>query len=336
MDEMSSAVRCLFALGVLAFGAAACSALISLDGYSSGAGAGAADGAAEASSDAVGIPDDGGTADAALDAPPLSYVAEVLADLPAAYWRFGEDGGTTATDQRGTHPGSYVGDVQLGVAGAIRGDSDTAIALDGGSVAFGDVFGFEGRAAFTVEAWAKPAVVDLSYRNIYSKITDGEPRSGHFMWVHATDGVAFERNLDFVDAPPAGVQDGVGGHTPLQVGAWSQMVATYLHQRAALRSGLVDHQPACDGHAVRRRQRPVCRRLLPRRDRRGRRLHTRAPGGPDRGALPRGRLLSAPRAHALTAHAHGFWCSSMTVRSGSRTKMACAPFGKRTGPSVIG
>jgi hypothetical protein len=227
MDEMSSAVRCLFALGVLAFGAAACSALISLDGYSSGAGAGAADGAAEASSDAVGIPDDGGTADAALDAPPLSYVAEVLADLPAAYWRFGEDGGTTATDQRGTHPGSYVGDVQLGVAGAIRGDSDTAIALDGGSVAFGDVFGFEGRAAFTVEAWAKPAVVDLSYRNIYSKITDGEPRSGHFMWVHATDGVAFERNLDFVDAPPAGVQDGVGGHTPLQVGAWSQMVATY-------------------------------------------------------------------------------------------------------------
>lgn len=63
------------------------------------------------------------------------YVAEVLADNPVAYYRLGEPSGTTLVDEINspTQDGSVTssGDITLGVAGAIAGDSDTAISKTG-------------------------------------------------------------------------------------------------------------------------------------------------------------------------------------------------------------
>lgn len=60
----------------------------------------------------------------------MSYVSEVLADSPVAYYRLGESSGTTLTDASGNgRNGAYYNAPTLGVAGAV-GDG-TAVAFDG-------------------------------------------------------------------------------------------------------------------------------------------------------------------------------------------------------------
>ena len=59
------------------------------------------------------------------------YRSKVLYDLPALYWRLGEPAGGTAFDE--THndrDGVYAG-VAVAAAGALIGDADTAVSLDG-------------------------------------------------------------------------------------------------------------------------------------------------------------------------------------------------------------
>ena len=60
-----------------------------------------------------------------------SYAQTVLADAPVAYWRLGEASGTTVADSAGTNVGTYVGAPTLSVSGALTGDSNTAVAIDG-------------------------------------------------------------------------------------------------------------------------------------------------------------------------------------------------------------
>src|SRR5262245_57226551 len=88
---------------------------------------------------------------------PLSRYAEtVLADKPVAYYRLG---GTTEesaardeiTGRRGTFSGRFV----RGVAGAIAGDSDTAVEFDSGQLSLGDAFDFPGAASYSLEAWIR-------------------------------------------------------------------------------------------------------------------------------------------------------------------------------------
>src|SRR5690348_8202795 len=107
-----------------------------------------------------------------VGAAPLSaYSTAVLADGPSSYWRLGETSGSTATDQRGAAPGTYSGHVTLGQPGALTGDPDPAVALDGSSalVSAGSAYNFAGTAAFTLEAWVAPTIVDGQYRRIVSK-----------------------------------------------------------------------------------------------------------------------------------------------------------------------
>jgi hypothetical protein len=63
----------------------------------------------------------------------LSYSQQILLDGPVAYWRLGESSGTTATDEIGSHNGTYAGSPTLGQAGAIVNDDNTAINLNGSS-----------------------------------------------------------------------------------------------------------------------------------------------------------------------------------------------------------
>jgi glucose/arabinose dehydrogenase len=48
-----------------------------------------------------------------------------------SYWRLGESSGTTAADEKGANPGSYVGGVTLGQPGALMGDPNTSARFDG-------------------------------------------------------------------------------------------------------------------------------------------------------------------------------------------------------------
>ena len=92
----------------------------------------------------------------------LSYVAEVLADNPAAYWRLDEASGTTAVSsisapaQNGTYTGGFV----LGQTGALDTDLDPAVGFSvNGAFQTSGTTGtalFSGVPSITVELWIKP------------------------------------------------------------------------------------------------------------------------------------------------------------------------------------
>ncbi|HEX4345351.1 MAG TPA: hypothetical protein VHZ31_07305 [Solirubrobacteraceae bacterium] len=87
-----------------------------------------------------------------------SYANTVLADTPAGYWRFGEPSGTTALDSSGhANNGSYINGPMLGVPGALAGDPDTAVSLDGVNdvVRVPDSNTLDVGNTFSAEGWIK-------------------------------------------------------------------------------------------------------------------------------------------------------------------------------------
>jgi hypothetical protein len=88
-----------------------------------------------------------------------TYSNQVLSGSPAGYWRLDELSGTTAADSAGTNTGTYMGGFTLGAPGAISGDSDTAVLLDGlsGTVMIPDSSSLDPSTAITLEAWIKPS-----------------------------------------------------------------------------------------------------------------------------------------------------------------------------------
>lgn len=88
----------------------------------------------------------------------LCYRDLVLDDNPVSYWRFGEGAGATAIDSVGSNPGAYVASPTLGVAGAITGDPDTAVTLNGTTqyVTVADSASVDlGDGPFSIELWLK-------------------------------------------------------------------------------------------------------------------------------------------------------------------------------------
>jgi glucose/arabinose dehydrogenase len=86
-----------------------------------------------------------------------SYAAAVLANAPVAYWRLGETSGTTAADASGGgRSGTYAGGVVLGQAGALSGDANPAVSLDGANdnVIRNPIAGFP-TTAISAELWVK-------------------------------------------------------------------------------------------------------------------------------------------------------------------------------------
>lgn len=102
------------------------------------------------------------TADAIIKTTRLftqAYAPETLASSPVAYWRFGEPSGTNANNEVGTLDGTYVNTPDLGVAGALTGDADTAITVklaQSESVTVPDdaILHF-GNGPFSFELWIK-------------------------------------------------------------------------------------------------------------------------------------------------------------------------------------
>lgn len=118
---------------------------------------------------------------APVEAGGAAYAATVQGHGPLAYWRLAETSGTVVRDATANGvQGSYMGGVALGQPGAMPADANTSIGLNGttGRVAFGDVFDFSGKAAFTLEAWVRPDVIDTWHRRIFNK----EEKDGLGRW----------------------------------------------------------------------------------------------------------------------------------------------------------
>lgn len=102
-----------------------------------------------------------------LDTPDWSlYAFQVNADSPAAYWRLGESAGTVAADETGVHPGTYVNTPTLGVAGALAGDTDTAVTFTAASSHYleaADAATLRGFSAITIEFWYKTTVAAIGF-----------------------------------------------------------------------------------------------------------------------------------------------------------------------------
>ena len=74
-----------------------------------------------------------------------------------SYWRLGESSGTSACDSYGANAGTYQGAFSLGRVGALAGDPDTAVLLDGstGTVSVPHTASLDVGDTFTVEAWVR-------------------------------------------------------------------------------------------------------------------------------------------------------------------------------------
>jgi len=166
---------------------------------------------------------DASVLDSGGDGAAPTYRDEVISDSPALYARLGEKSGTTATDETGALNGVYTGNgFTLGVEGAIAGDSNTAIQVDGrSSVRFPSGAAFGAKAAFTLEFWAKQSAYDS-----YSWTID------HFDWGAAAGrsgwGLRVSNNELGVERWLNGnTQGSTGFSTQNILGAFHHIVATF-------------------------------------------------------------------------------------------------------------
>ena len=103
--------------------------------------------------------------------PVASYRSAVLGDGPLSYWRLGEATGTTAGDSAGSNTGALRGGVTLGAPGALAGDADPSMTFDGttGYVSVANSASLNPTGDLTVEAWAKPGLLDSKTRAVVHK-----------------------------------------------------------------------------------------------------------------------------------------------------------------------
>jgi len=147
-----------------------------------------------------------------------SYAATVMADAPNAYWRLGETSGTLMVDSTANaNNGTYAGGFSLNQPGAIVGDGNAAVSLDGstgnGRGPNSPTLNLTG--AVSVEAWVDWSAVATTSQNIINK-GDGATAAGtafHLAYVTGCTGCGlgfytFKGNTFIcacqANAPPAG------------------------------------------------------------------------------------------------------------------------------------
>jgi hypothetical protein len=160
----------------------------------------------------------------------MGYAGVVLADAPISYWRLGDAGDKAIDEAAGANNGMYMGGVMLGSPGAIAAETNTAALLNGTDayVDFGDVLGFPGNAAFSIEAWVAPTSLQ-GLRGIVTK-SRFDNVSGVINGFRLTslDGTVRFQRVSFDG------DDGVASSTALPLGRYSHIVATYDGEAMAL------------------------------------------------------------------------------------------------------
>jgi RHS repeat-associated protein len=120
-----------------------------------------------------------------------TYASTVLGNTPSLYYRLGDPSGTVAADSSGTGiPGTYNGNVTLGGAGVVLGDSDHAVALDGGSayISAPTNQALQGDNTRTVELWFK--TTSTNQQPLFDSGTAGAG-TGFVIALTQQDGVGF-------------------------------------------------------------------------------------------------------------------------------------------------
>lgn len=130
----------------------------------------------------------------------MSYQSTILADTPVVYYRLGEGSGTSATDTSGnSHTGTYnASGVTYGVAGALTGDADTAVTLNGSSGRMDtgvDAACNPGTGDFSVECWIKTTTSSILVAMGKLKID----LTGDNYWL-GTGGVAHKASFSVANA----------------------------------------------------------------------------------------------------------------------------------------
>jgi hypothetical protein len=175
-----------------------------------------------------------------------SYASTVLSDSPLAYWRFDETTGTAAHDATGNgNDAIYAGGFTLGAGGALIGDPDTAATLDGisGYVDAGDRFNFGGNAPYTLEIWALPTNIGVSYQRLFSRELATTPREGYLVFVRGPN--AADPSTFSIERWAAGATNQCPQTTSISQ-VWHHFVATYdgATSRVYLDGTLSAAQPA--------------------------------------------------------------------------------------------
>ena len=147
-----------------------------------------------------------------------------LADTPSVYWRLGETTGTAAADASGnTRPGTYVGGVVLNQAGALTGDTNRSVTLDGANdnVVRNPIAGITGTAIST-DLWLKTTDTEGS------RASSRTPRPP----VRRTSSSSATRRT------LRGLREGHAGATPgvsLNDGLWHHLAVTWTSTGGAVR-----------------------------------------------------------------------------------------------------
>ena len=168
------------------------------------------------------------TATFTLNAVATTYSAEVLADTPAGYWRFGEASGTTLTDSSGNaNHGTYVGGVTLGAAGALVGDPNTAATYDGvndyGTVP--DSASLHVGTSFSLEGWIKRSSTSKSHQMVVRgngfQLVVMNAGSGNQVWLR-------KANVTTLACSSGGISDGAYHHVVATINGPSSTAKIYI------------------------------------------------------------------------------------------------------------
>jgi hypothetical protein len=149
-----------------------------------------------------------------------------MSDLPRGYWRLGEQNGTNAADMLGAAPGTYLSGAVLGVPGALAGDADTAVRLDGSDdrVSMGDPAdgGLDfGAGDFSVEAWVKTTL--NGERTVVSK----RPSTGPYWQFTVTDDSGHAGQIRVNASDGTVTRQAYGPAVRVDNGSWHHVVVVF-------------------------------------------------------------------------------------------------------------
>jgi hypothetical protein len=165
------------------------------------------------------------------------YSHLVLEKNPVGYWRLGEGRGRTAHDSSPhRQDGTYVGAPTFQEHGAIEGDPNTAIALNGNRsyVEVPDTADFSVPTSghgLTVEVWMRPDAVLFNGQTEENYVYWlGKGGQGQWEWAlrfYSRKSSRPNRISAYIWNPGGGLGAGAYVQEPVQVSAWMHLVACY-------------------------------------------------------------------------------------------------------------
>lgn len=147
----------------------------------------------------------------------MSWVSEVSADTPNAWFRLGETSGTSAADNVGGTAGTYTGVFTLNQRSLIAGDANPAVDLFDGYIRVADRAALDLADTFTLEAWIYPTAYRDSVMGPGCFIDKGA-NSYIFRFAGTNDGIFILRRN--------GVQDIAVSNVRVPLNQISHVVAT--------------------------------------------------------------------------------------------------------------